>query len=189
MKTCGALVQEAIDLMNRGAAEQAALPVALAVEATIGKASGKDSATDGELKAFLKENWPLIAFMGLPRALPLPLSLPFALKRILPSFNVHHGAEEIVLAVLRGTLQSGRLPAPYAFHAHGEFAVRDGKMLLPAGMLTGLLGSVIFHPLNAGEEIGEKYWISISDFKMFVSELWGRRDLAERIRRFYLERD
>jgi hypothetical protein len=31
------------------------------------------------------------------------------------------------------------------------------------------------------------YWISISDFKMFISELFGRQDLAERIMKFYLE--
>ena len=125
----------------------------------------------------------------MPRALPLPLKIPFALKRIVPFFNVHHGAEEIVLLVLSQTLKTGRFPNEFAVNSTGTFEVKQGKLFLPIGLINGLLGSVIFNAVNKDETIGEKYWISISDFKMFISEFWGREDLAERIIKFYLERD
>lgn len=189
MATVGELVQEAIDFTNSGAKTSAVLPTARAIEATILKSLEKDAATEDDLKRFLKQNWQLIVFMGMPRALPLPMNIPFGLKRIVPQFNVHHGAEEIVLLILRETLKTGRMPAAFAFNSAGSFEIKAGKLMLPPGLINGLLGSVIFHQTNKNETIGKKYWMNISDFKMFISELWGRADLAERIMKFYLERD
>jgi hypothetical protein len=189
MMTVGEYVQEAVDFMNSGSYHLAVLPTARAIDATLGKALEKDVASEDDFKRYIKENWPLITFMGMPRALPLPLNVPFALKRIVPTFNVLHGAEEIVLLALRQTLLTGLFPREFAFNSKGEFAVKNGRMLLPIGLVSGLLGSVIFHPANREETIGDKYWISVSDFKMFISEFWGRQDLAERIMKFYLERD
>lgn len=189
MNTVGEYVQEAADFMNSGSYRLAVAPTAMAMDATIRKAVGKETLSEDDYKRFLKENWQLITFMGMPRALPLPLNIPFALKRIVPTFNVLHGAEEIILLVISQSLAIGKLPPAFAFNSNGKFEVKSGKLLLPIGLVTGLLGSVIFHPTNKDEVIGDKYWISISDFKMFISELWGRDDLAERIMKFYLERD
>ncbi len=189
MNTVGEYVQEAADFMNSGSYLRAVAPTALAIEATMRKAFEKDTLSEDDYKRFLKQNWQLITFMGMPHALPLPMNIPFGLKRIVPQFNVHHGAEEIILHVLRETLKSGRMPPEFAFNSSGRFEIKDNKLLLPRGLVNGLLGSVIFHPTNCGETIGEKYWMNISDFKMFISELWGRNDLANRIMKFYLERD
>ena len=175
--------------MNSGFTTRAVTPASRAIEATLQKSLAKETPSPDDYKRFLKTNWRLITFMGMPRALPLPLNVPFGLKRIVSSFNVHHGAEEIVALILRETLKNGRLPAYFAFNSNGQFKIDGGKLLLPPGLVNGLLGSIIFHPVNADEKIGEKYWMSISDFKMFISELWGRADLAERIMKFYLERD
>ena len=188
METVGQLVQETIDCMASGFATRAVTPMSRAIEATLRKALAKETPSPDDYRRFLKHNWRLIVFMGMPRALPLPLNVPFGLKRLMPSFNVHHGAEEIVELILRETLKTGRVPAHFAFNSNGQFEIKDGKLLLPPGLVNGLLGSVIFHPVNREEIIGEKYWMSISDFKMFISELWGRNDLAERIMKFY-ERD
>jgi hypothetical protein len=189
METVGEFVQSAVDFMNSGSYLRAVAPTAGAIEATIRKSLGKENLSEADYQRFLKQNWALITFMGMPRALPLAMNVPFGLKRIVPSFNVHHGAEEIILLVVRESLKFGRLPAEFAFNSTGSFEVKNGKMLLPRGLVNGLLGSVIFHPVNRDESIGEKYWMNISDFKMFISELWGRDDLAERIMKFYLERD
>lgn len=187
MVTIGELVQEAIDLVNSGSHELAFVPTARAIEATAAKAFEKDSVSDADIGRFIGENWQLISFMGMPRALPLPMNIPFGLKRIVSTFNVHYGAKEIVSMVIAKTLAARRMPPEFTFNSTGTFEVKDGRLHLPIGLANGLLGSVIFHPLNKGEAIGEKYWISINDFKMFVSELFGRNDLAERIMRFYNE--
>jgi hypothetical protein len=189
MQTIGHLVQETIDFLNSGFKTRSMTPTAQAIEGTMKKAFAKENLSPDDYKKFLKQNWQLIVFMGMPRALPLPLNVTFGVKRIFPSFNVHQGADDIISLILRETLKNGRMPDGFAFNSEGKFEMKDGKLLLPPGLVNGLLGSVIFNPVNREESIGEKYWMSISDFKMFISELWGRADLAGRIMKFYLERD
>jgi hypothetical protein len=189
IKSVGENVQEAIDFMNSGSYQNAFFPTTLAIDGTIQKITEKEQLSEDDFKRFIKQKWQLLTFMGMPRALPLPLNIPFGLKRIVPQFNVHHGAEEIVLLVILQSLKIGRLPNQFAVNLTGAFEIKQDKLFLPIGLINGLLGCVIFNTVNKDEEIGEKYWISISDFKMFISELWGREDLAERIMRFYLERD
>ena len=187
MTSVGEFVQEAIDLMNSGAYERAVPPTASAIDLTVQKINGKDSFSELDCGRFLKENWELITFMGMPRALPLAMSIPFAFKKIVPSFNSHHGALEIVSLLVTDTLKQRQMPPEFAFNSTGKFEIRNGRLLLPSGLVCGLLGSAIFHPSNKDEGIGDDYWISVSDFKMFVSELFGRDDLAARIMKFYLE--
>lgn len=187
MNTVGELVQEAIDLTNSGAYERAVPPTAAAIDLTARKINEKDTFSELDCDRFLKANWDLITFMGMPRALPLPMSIPIAFKKIVPTFNSLHGAVEIVSMLATETVKQRRMPTAFSFNSTGKFEIKNKKLLLPSGLVCGLLGSVIFHPVNAGEEIGENYWISISDFKYFVSELFGREDIAQRIIRFYSE--
>lgn len=187
MATVSEAVQEAVDLMNSGAYERAVLPTAFAIDLTARKINEKDTFSELDCARFLKEYWDLITFMGMPRALPLPMSIPFGLKQIIPSFNSLHGALEIVTMVITETLKLRHMPAEFTFNSTGKFEIKNDKLLLPTGLVCGLLGSVIFHPSNKDEEIGEFYWINISDFKMFVNELFGKQELAERIMRFYSE--
>lgn len=182
MKTVGEFVQEAVDLMNSGSYDAAFAPTCAAIVETAKKSFG-----DGNYEKFIKENWELLSFMGLPRALPLPLNVPFALKRIVPSFNSHHGAKEIIFHVIQQTLATGKMPAQFAFAATDTFEIRRNRLQIPLSLLGGLLGVVIVQPVNREETIDEKYWMNIADFKMFISELWGRIDLAARIMKFYLE--
>jgi len=184
MSEVGTNVQQAIDLMNSGSYELAFFPAARAIEGTMEKVLGK-LPSEIDYQNFFRENWQLIAFMGMPRALPLPMNIPFGIKRVLPSFNVHHGAPEIILLVVIEALKFKRIPDAFVFNTTGQFEVKGGQVLLPVGLVCGLLGSVIFHPSNKDEVIGENYWINISDFKMFVSELFGRKDLVDRIMKFY----
>ena len=189
MNSVGEIVQEAIEMMDRGSREAAMRPITLAVQATAGKALATDEVRELDISAFVRANWTMLSFMGLTQALPLPLKIPFALKRIVPTFNSLHGAEEIVALVINQTLQFGQLQPHFSFNSTGEFEAKGGRMLLPNGLPTALLGTVIFHPINSDETIGEKYWFNFGDFRMFVSELFGRQDLAERIIKFYQDRD
>ncbi len=181
----GQTVQEAIDLMNSGSNVKAMLPTSAAIDLTVRRLAGSDAFSALNCERFIRDNWDLIAFMGMPRALPLAMDFPFKLKRIMPSFNVHHGAQEIISFAVTETLKHGLMPVQFAFNSAGRFEIKDKKLLFPNGIVCGLLGSVIFNPVNKDETIGDQYWISISDFKMFVSELFGRNDLAERIMKFY----
>lgn len=187
--TIGEHIQEAIDFTDRGLFSLAFVSACAAVSETLKKANEKDVLSEDDFRRFIKENWELISFMCLPRAFPLPLNVPFGVKRIEPKFNVHHGADEIVLLIINKTLALGRFPDEFVFHADAGFEIKESKLYIPHTLVGGLLGLAVVHPVNKDETIADKYWINISDFKMFVSELWGRIDLAVRIRKFYLERD
>jgi hypothetical protein len=183
MTSVGVYVQQTIDLMNSGSHDLAILPTAAAINASTAKVIENASVGELSIERFIRESWPLITFMGLPNALPIPMSIPFAFKRIMPTFNSLHGAEEIISLLVNRTLQLGRVPPEFAFDSTEQFEIRGERLYLPTDLIWGLIGGVVFHPVNAGEEIDEKYWISVSEFRMFVSELFGRKDLAERIMR------
>jgi len=52
-------------------------------------------------------------------------------------------------------------------------------------LIWGLIGAVVLSPANSDESITEQYWLLIADFKMFISELWGRIDIAKRVVKHY----
>ena len=74
MKTVSEYVQEAVDLMESGSYEFALAPTVAAISETAKNAFEKDDLSEDDYRKFIKENWQLITFMGMPRALPLPLN-------------------------------------------------------------------------------------------------------------------
>jgi len=179
MKTVSEFVQEAIDFTDRGLFEAALKPTCAAFELTARKVS-----SDVNYKKIVDENWWLISFVGFPH-LTLPyLELPIVIKEI--SLNPrNHGLKEIVTFVLVHTLRNREMPASIGLNSEGKFNKQDGKLLIPNNLVFGLLGYVIFNPVNKDEVISDKYWFNVSSFKMFVAEFFGRIDLAERIVKFY----
>jgi len=183
--TVGQNIQTAIESMEQGLTEAAFAATCAAVEETLKKSLEQDALCGGDYQKFIKQNWQLLAFMALPRALPMPLDVDFGLKKIVHGFNIN-GAEELIFHIVRQTAAAGRLPAHFKFHSGAAFEIRNNQIFVPSTLIGGLVGVVIFQPANIGESVPEKYWINVSDFKMFISEFWGRIDLAERIMNFYL---
>jgi len=183
MKTVSEFVQEAIDFTDRGLFELALTSTCAAFELTAQKVS-----SDINYKKIIDENWWLISFVGFPQ-LTLPyLEFPVIIKEI--SLNPrNHSLKEIVTFVLVHTLRNRVLPASVGLSYDGKFNRQDGKLLIPNNLIFGLLGYVIFNPVNKDEIISDNYWFNISSFKMFVSEFWGRIDLAEHIVIFCREKN
>ena len=158
------------------------------MEATLKKSLNKETPTLADYKEFVDEHWKLISFMCLPRVNSHYLETQFVIKEI--SLNPHrdYTVKEIVVFFITYALKHEKLPTNIAFAGRHDFAKKGEKLLVPASLVSGLLGLVVVHPVNKDEVISNHYWINISDFKMFISELWGRIDLAERVRKFYRER-
>ena len=184
MKQVGELVQQAIEESESGATEAAFAAACAALEATLKKTLETDDLSSGDYQKFIRRHWQLLSFTGLPRAVPIPLEVDFKLKGIVHGFNLS-GAEELVFHLVRQTAVTGRTPAQFKFHRGAAFEIRGHQIFVPASLIGGLVGIVIFQPANKDETVPDKYWINVSDFKMFVSEFWGRIDLAERIMNFY----
>lgn len=185
MKQVGELIQETIETMEMGATESAFAFACAAIEATLKKSlEAEENVTAADYQKFVRANWRLISFTGLPRALPMPLEVDFKMKQIVHGFNLS-GAEELITHLVRQTAQMNRTPAQFRFHAGAAFEIRVNQIFVPESLIGGIVGTVIFQPANRGESVPDNFWINVSDFKMFVSELWGRIDLAERIMDFY----
>lgn len=186
MKKVGELMQEAIEAMENGATEAAFAAACAAVGETLKKALETEDLSGTDYQKFIKQHWRLLCFMGLPHALPMPLAVEFNLTKIVHGFTLRN-AEEMILHLVRQTSLNGKLPPQFKFHRGGEFEVSSNQILIPAALVGGLVGVIIFQPVNKGESVPDKYWLNISDFKMFISEFWGRIDLAERVMSFYLD--
>lgn len=187
METVDLLVQEAIDLTDRGLFETAFVSACAAVSETVKKAFEKENLTEADYKRFIEENLQLILFMGVPAALQ-EIETPFELQKTAPRFKTNYPVEDFLFKTVHQTAVSGKLPAAFTFNSNNFPETNVGRVLLPVNLIWGLLASVIFHPANKNETIPDKYWFRVGDFKMFISELWGRKDLAGRIMKFYLER-
>ena len=185
MPTIGELVQESMDLSDRGLLEQAFLPTCRALEATAKKEFEQGILPAPDYQEFIRNHWRLINFAGIPAMSSIPPDLPFRLRRAIPSFNVPNVLKEIIIFTVRQTLGTSRLPIEIAFNRMGGIEVKNDKLLLPTSLMFALLATVVFHPLNKDEKIPDRYWLNVRDFKMFVSELWGREDLSERIMNLY----
>lgn len=188
MKSIGQLVEETINLSDRGIPEYAFLTACEALLLTAQKVYQGEELAEPEYQKFIRGNWRLISFMGIPSSDTIPANLPFGLRRAIPSFNIPNLIEELVIYAVRHTLSTRHMPLEIGFSKFGGIAVENEKLLFPKSLLFGILGSVIFNPVNKDEAVPAHYWINIWDFKMFTSELWGRMDLAERVMNLYQER-
>ena len=189
MKSNGELVKTAIDLMEDGFYADAFVIVCASLKATLQKSFGNEALTLSDYKKFIDDNWNLISFMCLPNVKTQFLEKHFMIKEISLNPNRDFTIREIVVFLIIQTLKIGRLPAGIAFSSRIDFDKKDEKLFVPSTLVSGLLGLIIVHPVNENETLPDNYWINISDFKMFISELWGRIDVAERVLKFYREKD
>ena len=180
MKQVGELIQESIEELENGASERAFATTCAAVKLTLQKSLETEALSGGDYQFFVKQHWRLLAFTGLPRALPMAREIDSQLKMVIHGFNIS-GAEEVVLHLIRQTAVMNRTPVQFKFHSSNAFEFRGDQIYVPNSLIGGLISIVILQPVNKGESVPDNFWINISDFKMFVSEFWGRIDLAERI--------
>ena len=186
MNKVGELIRESVTAMENGASAAAFMSVCAALTETLKKSFGTEELSAADYQNFVRENWRLLCFMGLPYALPMPLDVEYNLTKMFPGFILRN-VEQMIVHLVRQTALTGNLPAQFRFHAGKQFAVGGNQILVPHTLVGGLVGIVIFQPVNLGETVPDNHWLNISDFKMFVSELWGRIDLAERVMKFYLD--
>ncbi len=184
MKQVGELIQESIEALEKAQNETAFALACAALKATLQKSAEIETPNNGDYQQFVKQHWRMLAFMGLPRALPMPLEIDYKLKNIVHGFNLS-GAQDLITHLIRQTAMSGRTPAQFKFHTGAQIEIHQNLIHVPATLIGGIVGIVIFQTANKNETVPEKFWINVADFKMFVSEFWGRIDLAERIVNFY----
>lgn len=181
MHTIGELVQETIDFSCRNLPSRALIPACLAYNETAKKVFNREQLTEHDHKKFINENWWLLNLMGMKQPLKLPENVSREAVKIVPGFNRTQNMGDILLFIIRQNVVAGSIPLGFDFNDTNKLDTEDGEILLPPSLSYALLGIAIFHPINKNETISENYWVNFGSFRTFVSELWGRIDLAERV--------
>ncbi|MEK7723969.1 MAG: hypothetical protein AAB336_06445 [Acidobacteriota bacterium] len=184
MKSIGQLVEETISVADRGLPEFAFYNACEALNQTAQMIYKDEELVEPAFQKFIRDNWRLISFMGFG-GMEFPENLPFTLRRSVAALNMPFLAQEVVIYAVRHTLSTHQMPLGVGIAHVGHLRIENDKLLFPKNFLFAILGSVILNPINKNEEVADKFWISIWDFKMFISELWGRIDLAERVMNLY----
>jgi hypothetical protein len=184
MKSIGQLVEETITVADRGLPEFAFYNACEALNQTAQMIYKDEELVEPAFQKFIRDNWRLISFMGFS-GMEFPENLPFTLRRSVPALNMPFLAQEIVIYTVRHTLSTHQMPLGVGISQMGHLRIENDKFLFPKNFLFAILGSVILNPINKDEKVPDKFWISILDFKMFISELWGRMDIAERVMNLY----
>lgn len=188
MISVGERIKEAIDHMDRGDYALALTPVCIALDITSQRHFSKNRSSRSTYKRFVQENLWLISYIGFPGLMATSIRIPFSHPEAKPDSAGNIGLEDVIYHVIRCSLiHSDDTSAKVNWNNAISLDIdpSSGNLILNPQLIWGLVGAVVFCPANKAEVIPNQYWLTIADFKMFASELWGRIDIAKRIVKLY----
>jgi hypothetical protein len=162
-------------------------PACIALDITAQRHAGVRRSSRSTFKKFIQDYLWLITYVGFPGLMATTVRVPFSHPDLKPDAAGTVGAEDIIYHVIRCSLvHSDEAAMKVAWNKAIALGLDPtGKLILSENLIWGLLAAVVLSPVNKGETVPDTYWISVADFKMFVSEWWGRIDLAKRIVKMY----
>ncbi len=183
MVSIGRRVQEAIDYMNKGEIGLALTAACIALDVTSQRYAGTSRSSRKVYKQFVKDYLWLITYIGFPGLMATTVRVPFTHPDITPDASRTVGVEDIIYHIIRCSLvHSDEKATKVVWNKVIALGLdQNGNLVLSESLLWGLLGAVILSPVNKAEKLPDNYWFSIAGFKMFISELWGRIDIAKRV--------
>ena len=158
-------------------------PACIALDVTAQRYTGAKRSSRGNYKKFIQDHLWLITYMGFPGLMTSTVRVPFNHPDVKPDAAGSVGVEDIIYHVIRCSLvHSDEKAAKIVWNKAIALGLDpSGKLVLSESLVWGLLGAVVFSPVNKNETIPDSYWLSVADFRMFISELWGRIDIAKRV--------
>jgi len=184
MISVGQRIQEAIDHMDRGHYMLALTPVCIALDITSQRHFGVDRSSGSNYKNFIQEYLWLLTFMGVPGLMCTTIRIPFSHPEVRADAAGCIGIEDVIYHLVRCSLvHSDERSAKVSWNQMISLGIDNssGNLILNPKLIWGLIGIVVFSPVNRGETIPDQYWLIAGGFRMFISELWGRIDIAKRI--------
>lgn len=187
MISVGRRVQEAIDHMDKREIALALTPACIALDVTAQRYTGTKRSNRESYKKFIQDHLWLITYMGFPGLMVTTVRVPFSHPDVKPDAAGNVGVEDIIYHVIRCNLvHSDEKAAKIVWNKSIALGLDpNGNLVLSENLVWGVLGAVVFSPVNKNESILDTYWLSVADFKMFISELWGRIDIAKRVVELY----
>jgi hypothetical protein len=183
MVSVGRRVQEAIDHMGKGELLLALTAACIALDVTAQRYAGSSGSSRADYKQFVKDHMWLITAMGFPGLMSSTVRVPFAHPQVKPDAAGNVGLEDIIYHVIRCAVMHEDEKTTKVIWNDAVALGLDAQdnLVLSKKLVWGLIGAIVFAPVNKNEAVPDDYWISVGDFKMFISEAWGRLDLAKRI--------
>jgi len=183
MISVGRRVQEAIDHMGKGEITLALTPACIALDITAQRHSNAKRSGRTHFKKFIQDYLWVITYIGFPGLMTPTLRIPFSHPEVKADAAGNVGIEDIIYHIIRCSLIHSDQPTAKIIwnKAVGLGKDPNGNLVLSENLVWGILGAIIFSPHNKAEKIPDTYWFRIADFQMFISELWGRIDLAKRV--------
>jgi hypothetical protein len=185
MDKLGKLIEQTIELGDRGLFELAFVSACEAIQQTADNLYQDEELAEPSFQRFLRDNWRIISLLAITRDLQIPTDIPLAVRQSIPGNLMANSAEQLVIYTVRQALAMKRMPISLGFVKRGGMMVDGEKLLIPKSLIFAMLAAVIVNPINKDQSVGDKYWLNMWDFKMFISELWGRDDLLKRIVNLY----
>lgn len=187
MVSVGQRVQESIDHMTQGKIALALTPACIALDITSQRHAGAKRSGRALFKRFVQEYLWLITYVGFPGLMASTVRVPFSHTDVKPDAAGTVGIEDIIYHVIRCSLiHADERSSKVVWNKAIALGLdQKGNLVLNQGLVWGLLSAVVFAPVNKSESIPEPYWLQVGQFTMFISELWGRVDLAKRIVKFH----
>jgi hypothetical protein len=185
MNTLGKLIEQTIELGDRGLFDLAFVSACEAIRLTADKLYQGEDIAEPPFQRFVRDNWRMISLLAITRDLQIPADLPLAVRQAIPGNLMADSAEQLTIYAVRQTLAMNRMPVSLGFVKSGGMVVEGERLLLPRSLIFAMLAALILNPINKNESVDDKYWLNMWDFKMFISELWGRDDLIKRIINLY----
>ncbi|GAC1634529.1 MAG: hypothetical protein NVS9B10_30630 [Nevskia sp.] len=174
--------------MGKGDIVLALTPACIALDVTSQRHASADRSSRTHFKKFVQDYLWLITYVGFPGLMASTVRLPFAHPDVKTDSAGTVGIEDIIYHIIRCSLvhNDEKQAAKVVWNKHIALGSDSkGNLVLNESLVWGLLAAVVFSPVNKSEQIPETYWLSVADFKMFITELWGRVDIAKRIATIY----
>jgi len=183
MISIGDRVKKAIDYIEKDELDRALEEACIAIDTTSQRLYKTKKSSRTTYKQFIKEYTWLISFMGFPGILAGSIKIGFNHPNIKTDTDGLCGIEDIVYHIIRnGLIHSGSFEKiEWSNETNLGTNKINGNLILPKKLIWGLLGAVIFCPINNNEKIEKTYWISLYDFKFSIDKIWGQLDIAQKI--------
>ena len=170
--TIGARIQECVNKLAIGDAENAFIQMAIAIDGTAKKVYPNKRTTD-RCKLFLQQNLPFVLWSltnGTP-ARTTSLVFEFAGSGT-PNRSTQF--EDLVYSVMRcALLHEGELPSKVEFVSAPYIGMLEGKVQFPLALVAALLFAVIASPVNARQEVAESVSFKFGEKVVKVVDMLG----------------
>lgn len=183
MVTVGDRVKETIDYMSKSEVVQALTPICIALDITSQRHAGAKRSGKALFKRYIQDYLWLITYVGFPGLMTSKVRVPFNHPDLKLDQAGTVGIEDIIYHVIRcSSVHSDEKESMIVWNDNLALGINQhGQLVLSTNLVWGFVSAVVFSPKNVNESIPPEYWLRIGQFSMFISELWGRVDLAKRI--------